>query len=142
MLPIKWNLILIRICGDFRVTYNKCSSPAVYPIPRIEYIHASLRGCTIFSTLDMSQAYFQIPIHPDSQQWLTLNTHLGLCVFTRCPNGIYTAPLFQIIMTRRCLVLRIQLHILTISWFLVSIKLITMQTFILCLTVYVILGSN
>ena len=91
----------IRICGDFRVTYNKCYSPAVYPIPRIEDLHASLRGCTIFSTLDMSQAYFQIPIHHDSQQWLTINTHLGLYVFTRCPNGIYTAPaLFQEIMDK------------------------------------------
>ena len=91
----------IRICGDFRVTYNKCSSPAVYPIPHIEDLHASLRGCTIFSTLDMSQAYFQIPIHPDSQQWLTINTHLGLYVFTRCPNGIHTAPaLFQEIMDK------------------------------------------
>ena len=49
----------------------------------------------------MSQAYFQIQIHPDSQQWLTLNTHLGLCVFTRCPNGIHTAPaLFQEIMDK------------------------------------------
>ena len=49
----------------------------------------------------MSQAYFQIPIHPDSQQWLTINTHLGLYVFTRCPNGIHTAPaLFQEIMDK------------------------------------------
>ena len=99
IVPIEKKSGDIRICGDFRVTYNKCSSPAVYPIPRIEDLYASLRGCTIFSTLDMSQAYFQIPIHPDSQQWLTINTHLGLYVFTRCPNGIHTAPaLFQEIM--------------------------------------------
>ena len=101
IVPIEKKSGDIRICGDFRVTYNKCSSPAVYPIPRIEDLHASLRGCTIFSTLDMSQAYFQIPIHPDSQQWLTINTHLGLYVFTRCPNGIHTAPaLFQEIMDK------------------------------------------
>ena len=86
----------ICICGDFRVTYNNCYSPAVYPIQRIEDLHASLRGCTIFSTPDMSQAYLQIPIHPDSQQWLTINTYLGLYVFTRCPNGIHTdSALFQ-----------------------------------------------
>ena len=49
----------------------------------------------------MSQAYFQIPIHPDSQQWLTINTHLGLYVFTRCPNGIHAAPSkFQEIMDK------------------------------------------
>ena len=44
----------------------------------------------------MSQAYHQLPIHPDSQKWLTINTHLGLYMFQRCPNGIRTAPaLFQ-----------------------------------------------
>ena len=49
----------------------------------------------------MSQAYFQILIHPDSQQWLIINTHLGLYVFTRFPNGIHTAPaLFQEIMDK------------------------------------------
>ena len=49
----------------------------------------------------MSQAYFQIPIHPDPQQLLTINTHLGLFVFTRCPTGIHTAPaLFQDIMDK------------------------------------------
>ena len=49
----------------------------------------------------MSQGYYQIPIHPDSQQWLTINTHLGLSVFKRCPNGIHTAPaLFQEIMDK------------------------------------------
>ena len=101
IVPIENKSDDIRICGDFRATYNKCSSPAVYPIPRIEDPHASLRGCTIYSTLDMSQSYFQIPMHPDSQLWLTINTHLGLYVFTRCPNGIRTAPaMFQEIMDR------------------------------------------
>ena len=44
----------------------------------------------------MSRSYFHIPINPDSQQWLTINTHLGLNVFTRWPNDIHPAPaLFQ-----------------------------------------------
>ena len=125
------------------VTYNKCSSPAVYPIPRIEDLYASIRGCTIFSTLDMSQAYFQIPIHPDSQQWLTINTHLGLYVFTRCPNGIHTAPaLFQEIMDKTLSGVPHTIAYLDDTWLLVSIKLITMQIFILCLTVYLLPGSN
>ena len=65
----------ILICVDS--TYNKCSSHAVYPIPRID-LHVSLRGCTIFSTLDSCQLLCQLPIHPDYQQWLTINTNLGL----------------------------------------------------------------
>ena len=68
IVPIEKKSFDICICGDFRVTYNKCSTPAVYPIPRIDDLHASLRGCKVFSTLDMSQAYHQLPIHPDSQK--------------------------------------------------------------------------
>ena len=30
MVPIEKKSGDIRICGDFRVTYNKCSSPTVY----------------------------------------------------------------------------------------------------------------
>ena len=57
IVPIEKKSGDIRICGDFRVTYNKCStSPAVYQIPRIDDIHASLRGCTIFSPLDMGSS--------------------------------------------------------------------------------------
>ena len=101
IVPIEKKSGDICICGDFRVTYNKCSTPAVYPIPRIDDLHASLRGCKVFSTLDMSQAYHQLPIHLDSQKWLTINTHLGLYMFQRCPNGIHTAPaLFQEIMDK------------------------------------------
>ena len=42
-----------------------------------------------------------IPIHPDSQKWLTINTYLGSYMFQRCPNGIHTAlTLFQEIMDK------------------------------------------
>ena len=89
----------LRICGDFSVTYNTCADVVTYPIPRIEDLHAALRGCTVFSCLDMSQAYHQIPVSKDSQKWLTVNTHIGLFVFTRVPNGVHSAPgLFQQIM--------------------------------------------
>ena len=42
-----------------------------------------------------------IPIHPDSQKWLTINTYIGLYMFQRCPNGIHTAlTLLQEIMDK------------------------------------------
>lgn len=91
----------IRVCGDFRCTFNQCAEPVKYPIPKVEDLHATLRGCTVFSTLDMSQAYHQVPVHPDSQKYLTINTHLGLYCFTRIPNGIHSAPgIFQEIMDK------------------------------------------
>lgn len=91
--------VKIRITGNFAATYNKCAEVYKYPIPKIEDLHAALRGCTVFSVLDMSQAYHQIPISDESQKYMTINTHLGLFSFTRLPNGVHSGPaVFQQIM--------------------------------------------
>ena len=61
--------------------------------------HSALRGCTVFSVLDITQAYHQVPIAKESQSYLTINTHIGLCAFKRLPNGIHSGPaIFQRIM--------------------------------------------
>ena len=89
----------LRVCGDFSVTFNRCAKLREYPIPRIEDLHVALRGCTIFSVLDMSQAYHQIPVATESRKWLTVNTHMGLFSYKRIPNGIHSGPaVFQEIM--------------------------------------------
>ena len=89
----------LRICGDFSVTYNACAELVQYPIPKIEDLHAALRGCSVFSVLDMKSAYHQIPISENSQKFLTINTIQGLYMFTRLAFGIHSAPgLFQQIM--------------------------------------------
>ena len=89
----------VRVCGDFSVTYYKCANVVKYPIPKIDDLHSALRGCCVFSVLDMSQAYHQIPIATESCKYLTINTHIGLFVFKRLPNGIHSGPaIFQRIM--------------------------------------------
>ena len=89
----------LRICGDFSVTYNACADLVQYPIPKVEDLHAALRGCSVFSVLDMKSAYHQIPVSENSQKFLTINTIQGLYVFTRLPFGIHSAPgVFQRIM--------------------------------------------
>lgn len=47
----------LRICGDYKVTINKFLVDFKYPLPRIDEIFASLRGGTIFTNLDLSNAY-------------------------------------------------------------------------------------
>ena len=89
----------VRVCGDFSVTYNAYANVETYPMPQIEDMHSALRGCTVFSVLDIKQAYHQIPIDPQSQGFLTINTHVGLFAFKRLPNGIHSGPaIFQRIM--------------------------------------------
>ena len=89
----------VRICGDFSVTYNSCADVETYPLPKIEDIHEAVRGCKLFTILDISQAYHQIPIATESQPYLTINAHMGLYSFTRLPNGVHSGPaVFQRVM--------------------------------------------
>jgi len=52
----------VHVCGDFSVTYNAYANVETYPMPQIEDMHSALRGCTVFSVLDIKQAYHQILI--------------------------------------------------------------------------------
>ena len=82
----------IPVCGDLSVTYNAYTNVETYPMPQIEDMHSALRGCTVFSVLDIKQAYHQIPIAKKSQGYLTINTQIGLFLFKRLPNGIHSGP--------------------------------------------------
>ena len=47
----------IRICGDYKLTVNRVAKLDTYPLPRITDLFASLAGGTLFSKLDLTQAY-------------------------------------------------------------------------------------
>ena len=48
----------VRLCGDYKVTVNPVIHIERYPLPRIEYIFATMNGGTVFSKIDLKQAYF------------------------------------------------------------------------------------
>jgi hypothetical protein len=86
----------VRICGDFKVTVNPHLKVNQYPLPKAEDIFTTLAGGKKSSKLDMSQAYLQMKLHPESLKFCTINTHKGLYQYTRLPFGIASAPaLFQ-----------------------------------------------
>ena len=62
IVPIQKTSSDFQICGDFKVTVNKVCRPDSYPLPRIYDLYVKLSGGTIFSALDLSMAYQQIPI--------------------------------------------------------------------------------
>ena len=85
-----------RSCGDYAVTVNPQLHVPRYPIPLPEDIFAKLRGGQRFSKLDLKSAYQQLPLDPDSQQFVTINTHRGLFRYKRLPFGIASSPaIFQ-----------------------------------------------
>ncbi|XP_058444432.1 uncharacterized protein K02A2.6-like [Malaya genurostris] len=51
-----------------------------------------MANCRIFSHIDLSDAYLQVPVDEASQPFLTINTHKGLFQFTRLSPGIKAAP--------------------------------------------------
>ena len=75
---------------------NPVSTLDKYPIPKIEDLFSTLAGGKVFSNIDLSQAYQQLPLADESKQYVVINTHKGLFRFTRLPFGVSSAPgIFQ-----------------------------------------------
>lgn len=86
----------VRICVDFKITLNPVCELEQYPLPVIDDMFACLNGGEYFSTLDLRDAYNQVPLDEESQKLCVINTHRGLFCFKRLPFGIASAPaIFQ-----------------------------------------------
>ncbi|XP_013163468.1 PREDICTED: uncharacterized protein K02A2.6-like [Papilio xuthus] len=70
----------IRICGDYKSTINPKLKIDQYPLPRIEELFAALSGGQEFSKIDLTTAYMQVPLHPDSQACTAITTHVGFII--------------------------------------------------------------
>ena len=78
---------------------NDCLETYNCPLPSPEYIFAKLSGDKVFSKLDLSEAYLQIPADEECTKYLTIKMHKGLYKFNRLPFGIKITPgIFQWIM--------------------------------------------
>lgn len=48
----------VCVCGDFSVIYNVCVNVEIYFMLQIEDMYLVLRGCIVFSVLDIKQVYY------------------------------------------------------------------------------------
>lgn len=86
----------VRICGDFKPTFNPVCNVQQYPLPRVEELLSKFCQKQFFSKLDMSDAYLQLELDEESKQYVTINTTAGLFRYKRMPFGIACAPaIFQ-----------------------------------------------
>ncbi|KAK3734690.1 hypothetical protein QZH41_002110 [Actinostola sp. cb2023] len=86
----------MRICGDYSVTINKFSVLEQYPVPTLEELLSKLSGGGKYTKLDLSQAYHQLELTPESRKYTTINTHKGLYQYKRLTYGINSAvSIFQ-----------------------------------------------
>nr|XP_012235715.1 PREDICTED: uncharacterized protein LOC105679947 [Linepithema humile] len=81
-----------RFCLDFRKV-NSISKKDAYPLPNMNGILDKLRSASYISTIDLSQAYFQIPLARESREITAFSVPgKGLYHFTRMPYGLTGAP--------------------------------------------------
>ncbi|XP_061195212.1 uncharacterized protein K02A2.6-like [Saccostrea echinata] len=81
----------IRLCVDMRQA-NTAVQRVRHPIPTIDEILHEMNGSTVFSKLDVTWAYHQIELKPESREITTFVTHKGLFRYKRLMFGISCAP--------------------------------------------------
>lgn len=79
-----------RIVGDYR-SLNAQTVPDKYPLPHILDITQSFAGKTIFSVIDLSKAFYQIPMQEDDIEKTAVITPFGLYEYTVMPFGLKNA---------------------------------------------------
>ncbi|XP_055632846.1 uncharacterized protein K02A2.6-like [Toxorhynchites rutilus septentrionalis] len=89
----------VRICGDYSTGLNDRLQSHQYPLPLPQDVISKLSNCTVFSQIDLSDAFLQMEVEESCRQLLTINTHRGLYQYNRLPPGVKAAPLaFQQLM--------------------------------------------
>lgn len=76
---------------DYRKV-NAKTTPDPFPLPRMEELIDNLAGAKFISTIDLTKGYWQVPVHPDSQEKTAFTLLFGKFHFTVMPFGLVGAP--------------------------------------------------
>ena len=79
-----------RMCLDPR-DLNQYIMREHYPMPTVEEVAACMPGATVFSCIDASSGYWQIPLDEESSYLTTYNTRFGRYRYLRMPFAISSA---------------------------------------------------
>ncbi len=80
-----------RMCIDYR-GLNAVTTKDRFPIGRIDEALDALKGAQWFSTLDLIQGYYQLPIAERDRDKTSFSTQGGLWRFTVLPFGVCNGP--------------------------------------------------
>lgn len=81
----------LRICNDFR-WLNARTMKDAHPLPHQSDCLAALGGNCLFSTMDLTSGFFNIPMYEDDKKYTAFTTPLGLYEYNRMPQGLCNSP--------------------------------------------------
>ncbi|GFS89254.1 retrovirus-related Pol polyprotein from transposon 297 [Trichonephila clavipes] len=80
-----------RVCIDFR-KLNRVLVMDHYPLPLIEDILDKLQDTRVFSTIDLRNGFFHVPVNKQSRPYTSFVTQNGQFQFLKMPFGLSTCP--------------------------------------------------
>jgi hypothetical protein len=80
----------VRFVIDYR-ELNKAVAPDAYTLPAVDESLASLNGNRYFTSLDMKEAFWTVPLNKRSRELTAFRTPDGLFMYKRLPMGLKTA---------------------------------------------------
>ncbi|XP_070075626.1 uncharacterized protein [Drosophila takahashii] len=80
-----------RLCCDYRKLNEKIVRDN-FPMVQMDSVIEKLQGATIFTTLDLTNGYFHVPVEVGSQKYTSFVTQKGQYEFLYVPFGISNSP--------------------------------------------------
>ena len=81
----------LRICTDFR-WLNKRTLKDAHPLPHQSDCLAALGGNCLFSTMDLTSGFYNMPLHEEDRKYSAFTTPMGLYEYNRLPQGLCNSP--------------------------------------------------
>ena len=77
----------VRICANLKPLNEIIERSRFVPAPRLEEFQDKLRGCTIFGSVDIKEAYHQIAIDEETANLCVISTPFGMLRYRCLPMG-------------------------------------------------------
>lgn len=81
----------LRLCTDFR-WLNARTIKDAHPLPHQSDCLAALGGNTLFSTMDLTSGFYNIPMAEEDKKYTAFTTPVGLHEYNRMPQGLCNSP--------------------------------------------------
>lgn len=81
----------MRVCTDFR-ELNRRTFKDAYPLPHQSDALAALGGNSLFSSMDLTSGFYNVPLHESDKKYTACTTPVGLYEYNRMPQGLCNSP--------------------------------------------------